>query len=92
MDKNIQKHLFIEGKVQGVGFRSYMAHKAKDLNLTGWVKNLSDGKVEAVLKGSVSNVNEMIKLVKKGPPWARVDSIKVEEENVKEFKDFKIIY
>ncbi|HLR76493.1 MAG TPA: acylphosphatase, partial [Balneolaceae bacterium] len=53
-------HIFIEGKVQGVGFRYFVRTNASDMNLKGWVKNLSDGRVEAVFEGPKAKVMSMV--------------------------------
>ena len=74
MDK-IQKQLRITGRVQGVGFRHYSRQNARELGISGWVKNLKNGEVEALLEGDVKNVDEMTKRLKSGPVAARVDEL-----------------
>jgi len=74
MDK-IQKQLRITGRVQGVGFRHFTRQNARELGISGWVKNLKNGEVEAVLEGDVKNVDEMMKRLKSGPVAARVDEL-----------------
>jgi len=74
MDK-IQKQVRISGRVQGVGFRHFTRQNARDLDISGWVKNLKNGEVEALLEGTVKNVDEMIDRLKSGPVAARVDDI-----------------
>lgn len=71
-------HVLIHGKVQGVNFRWATYEKALQLNLTGWVKNLPERKVEAVFEGEEEPLKEMLEFVKKGPQTARVRT--VEEE------------
>ena len=86
-------HVFITGRVQGVFFRSYTEDKALELGLTGWVRNLSDGRVEAIFEGDEEKIKEMIKWCYKGPPGARVTIVKVEWEDYKgEFNTFSIKY
>jgi acylphosphatase len=93
MKKNIRVHLFISGRVQGVFFRDRMRSYAKKLNVTGWVRNLNDGRVEAILEGEEENVLKVIGWAKKGPLLARVDNVDVrEEEYKKEFNEFEIRY
>ncbi len=56
----IRVHIFVSGKVQGVFFRSSTRDKAKHLGLTGWVRNLEDGRVEAVLEGDKEHIEKMV--------------------------------
>lgn len=70
-------HIIIEGTVQGVGFRQFVKYKAKKLNITGWVKNLPDGRVEALIEGSPENVRKMVDVCKRGPFLAHVKKIDV---------------
>lgn len=86
-------HLVITGRVQGVWFRANTQKKAKALDLTGWVKNLSDGRVEAVFEGEKENVNQIIGWCKKGPSFARVDDIQIQWETpTGDFSTFTITY
>lgn len=73
-------HIFIEGHVQGVGFRHFTKTNARQSNIKGWVKNLSDGRVEAVFEGKEESIKKMIDLVKQGPRASRVDNVEVEWE------------
>lgn len=68
-------HVYIEGRVQGVWFRGWTEKQASKLGLSGWVRNLRDGRVEAVFAGDPDKVEAMLALCKKGPPMARVDNI-----------------
>ncbi len=86
-------HVFISGKVQGVWFRSYTEAEAKKLGVKGWVRNLPDGRVEAVFEGEDSAVDKMVAWCHKGSPYAKVEDVEVIEEPYKgEFADFKIRY
>jgi acylphosphatase len=86
-------HILIEGKVQGVFFRSETQKHAQLNNLTGWVRNLYDGRVEAVLEGEARAVDKMIAWCHKGPPYAVVKKVEVKKENFKdEFNTFSIIF
>ncbi len=76
----IRKHAFFEGKVQGVFFRANTRDTAREKGVKGWVKNLADGRVEAVFEGPEKKVNEVIEWCKNNQPHARVDGVKVEEE------------
>ncbi|SDL62460.1 acylphosphatase [Halarsenatibacter silvermanii] len=72
-------HVFISGRVQGVGFRAFTRRNARRLGVRGWVKNLADGRVEAVLYGEKSDVEELLTRIKTGPSLAEVEDIEVEE-------------
>ncbi len=86
-------HVFISGRVQGVWFRSYTAEEAKKLAIKGWVRNLPDGRVEAIFEGEDSAVEKMIAWCHIGSPYSKVTKVEVIEEPYKgEFKDFKIRY
>ena len=73
------KHLIITGRVQGVGFRNYVAHKAKQFQCTGWVRNRHDGSVEAMIQGTPENVAAMIVRAQRGPPTSAVASVEVND-------------
>ena len=73
----IAKHLTIRGRVQGVGFRHFMNRNAHDLHLTGWVRNRSDGSVEAVVAGPSEAVHTMLERARRGPSHAMVTEFKV---------------
>jgi len=75
----LTKHLLITGRVQGVGFRFYMQRKARELGLTGWVRNCRDGSVEAVIQGTSEAVETMIAWARRGPPSAVVAEVRVSE-------------
>jgi acylphosphatase len=60
------KRLVIAGRVQGVGYRAWMAHKAAELGISGWVRNRLDGSVEALIAGDVAAVEEMSRLCRRG--------------------------
>jgi len=88
--KFIRAHVIISGDVQGIGFRFNTRIKARNLGLTGWVRNLSDGNVEAVFEGEENKVREIIDWCKKGPFLARVDNVKVDFNEYKgEFEGFE---
>jgi len=87
---NVTRHLRIEGRVQGVGFRFYMQHKARELGVTGWVRNRLDGTVEAVVQGLPEAVETMITWARRGPRSAIVGNVHVSESGG-EYKDFATI-
>ncbi|MEM2273131.1 MAG: acylphosphatase, partial [Candidatus Bathyarchaeia archaeon] len=81
------------GRVQGVFFRHETKLKAMQNNVTGWVRNLPDGRVEAVFEGDKEAVEAMIEFCQRGPPGAKVENVEVIWENpTNEFKDFRIRY
>lgn len=87
----VRAHIFISGWVQGVGFRYWTRSSAQKLGLTGWVRNLPDGRVEAVFEGAGEKVEEMIEKCRQGPQWAGDNKIEVEWEKAsEEFSEFEI--
>ncbi len=86
-------HIFVSGLVQGVCYRWFTEEKANKLGLTGWVKNLWDGRVEVVVEGEEEKIKELIKELRKGPRLARVENLEINwEPYTGEFKDFRIRY
>jgi acylphosphatase len=87
----IRTHVIVSGLVQGVNFRYYIKLKAIENNVTGWIRNLIDGRVEAVFEGEKDNVGKMIEFCKKGSPNAYVSNVKVKLGKFKgEFDKFEI--
>jgi acylphosphatase len=88
----IRVRMFVSGRVQGVFFRSETRNRAKELGITGWVRNLEDGRVEAVFEGEKDKIEKIIEWVKRGPILARVEKVEVIFEKYKgEFKAFEKI-
>ncbi len=86
-------HVIISGKVQGVCFRAYTQETAEALKLTGWVRNLPNGSVEAVFEGPEENIAKMIEWCRRGPRFAKVGSVVVKDEPYTgEFGRFSIRY
>ncbi len=86
-------HVYISGRVQGVFFRYTSKELADQLGVTGWIRNLPDGRVEAVIEGDEEKLKEMLEFFHRGPPLAIVKKVDVIEEEYKgEFKDFRIKY
>lgn len=84
-----QAHVFVSGFVQGVGYRQFVKYHAKKLGLAGWVRNLADRRVEAVIQGNEESLKKIIHRCNKGPFFAEVKNVAVEWEDVGEvFKDF----
>ncbi len=85
-------HVFVSGRVQGVGFRDFVKENAQKLKLTGWVRNLSDRRVELVAEGPGAAIDELLKAVAKGPPAAKVEKAEpADEPYTGEFKTFERI-
>jgi acylphosphatase len=81
--------VIVSGRVQGVGFRYYVIEKARSYDVTGYVRNLPDGRVEAVIEGPLSEVQAVGTIVKLGPPFARVvDSEELYGDYTGELKEF----
>jgi len=83
----------ISGRVQGIGYRAFVAHYAKLLGIKGYVRNLPDDRrVEAVLVGDEKAVEKLIWIMKNKHPLAVVESIKIEEyEGEEDFKSFEVL-
>ena len=88
----MKKHIIITGKVQNVGYRYWLYKEAIEKNISGWVRNKISGEVEALVIGNDTDINNLIKLCKKGSPLSKVTKIKV-QNYPKEFlkKSFHII-
>ena len=76
--EKIQARVIFSGRVQGVNFRAFTARVAESLGLEGWVKNLPDGNVEAILEGQKDFVEEAIKRCRTGPSIAEVEDVQTE--------------
>jgi acylphosphatase len=89
----IRAHVIAAGKVQGVFYRAETASQAKRLNVTGWARNLSDGRVEAVFEGEENNVQRLIDFCRHGPPNAYVVNLDMRRQEWKgEFDSFTVRY
>ncbi len=82
-------HIIISGRVQGVWFRGWTAKQAEALQIRGWVRNRTDGTVEAVFAGAQHHIDEMIRRCQSGPPLARVSHIDVEPVDDEGFVGFE---
>jgi acylphosphatase len=78
--KKRRAHVWITGRVQGVFFRAYTRDAAQLIGVTGWVRNLPDGSVEAVFEGEADKVEKMIEWCGEGSPMSRVDRVEVLDE------------
>ena len=92
-NKKSRAHVFITGRVQGVYFRQNTKQVATRHRIAGWVRNLPDGRVEAVFEGEEMDVNEVIEWCHVGPHKAKVLDVRVWfEKYTGEFADFSVNY
>ena len=84
-------HAFVAGQVQGVGFRYYVHRTARQHYLTGWVRNLSDGRVEIMAEGDERELEDFLAKIKRGSRWSTVNDVEIEWLNYeKKFRSFEI--
>jgi len=87
----IRAHVWVKGRVQGVAFRAHAEYYAREIGVTGWVRNVGWDTVEAIAEGEREEVERFIEMMKEGPRAARVDESKVEWEDVTgEFREFGV--
>ncbi len=90
---NSRAHIFVQGYVQGVFFRDHTRRWASSLGLTGWVRNLFDGRVEVLVEGDREKILSLIARLEEGPHFSKVEDVQVNWEEYKgEFDDFKIAW
>lgn len=91
-NKLVCAHVWVKGRVQGVGFRAHVEYRARQIGgLTGWVRNVGDDTVEAIAEGERDKVERFIAMMKEGPRSSRVDDSKVEWETpTGEFREFGV--
>ncbi|MBM3300196.1 MAG: acylphosphatase [Deltaproteobacteria bacterium] len=93
MSDIIRRRVVVSGMVQGVFFRAYARDAARGLGVKGWVRNLPNGNVEAVVEGTPERVQAMVAWFRTGSPMSRVDEVKVHEEpSTGEFTDFEVTF
>jgi acylphosphatase len=92
MSDRTRAHVFVSGTVQGVYYRATTRDTARDRGVDGWVKNLDDGRVEAVFEGDEEAVEGMVEWCHTGSPQARVDDVEVEYESPEGLDGFEIRY
>ncbi|MDD2921196.1 MAG: acylphosphatase [Anaerolineales bacterium] len=84
-------HIWVKGRVQGVGFRAHVEFYAARIGATGWVRNVGYDTVESVAEGTAAQVDQFIEMVKQGPRMSRVDESRIEYENFTgEFSSFGV--
>ena len=76
----VRVHIWVKGRVQGVGFRAHVEYNALQIGVLGWVRNVGSGMVETVAEGLPAQIDQFIAMVKSGPRASRVDEAKVEYE------------
>ncbi|MCD4651999.1 MAG: acylphosphatase [Candidatus Cloacimonetes bacterium] len=85
--------LTVEGLVQGVGYRWFVENAAREMDITGTVKNLMNGNVQVVAQGKPDNLAEFVSILREGPSFAHVTAIETTElENAAIHRDFRIIF
>jgi acylphosphatase len=85
-------HGFISGRVQGVWFRAFVKDQSIKANITGWARNLKDGRVEVMLSGEESDLTLLCNALHKGSPLSRVDEVSITNIEYQPFSDFTIRY
>jgi acylphosphatase len=86
----VRAEVRVEGRVQGVFFRSETRERARSRGLAGWVSNASDGSVEAVFEGARDAVESLVRWCREGPRGARVDDVRVRWEDARGEEGFRI--
>lgn len=88
----VRAHIWVKGRVQGVGFRAHVEYHARQIgSITGWVRNVGWNTVEAIAEGSREHVERLIAMIKEGPRASRVDEAKIEYETITgEFSEFGV--
>jgi acylphosphatase len=84
-------HVWVTGRVQGVGFRAFVEYSAGKIGVCGWVRNVGYETVEAIAEGTQAQIDQFVQMIKRGPRAARVDECRVEVETpAGEFQDFQM--
>lgn len=84
-------HVYVSGEVQGVFYRESTRQEAEDRKLSGWVRNLPDGRVEAVFEGEPEKVDEMVAWCEHGPRHATVESVEATEKEARGESGFEVL-
>ncbi len=92
ISKMKRAHILLSGRVQGVWFRANTREKAEQLDLKGWVRNLSNGRVEIVFEGKKEVIEKAIEWCHHGPSFAKVEKVKIKWEEPEGYEDFKVLY
>ena len=86
----IARHISVSGRVQGVFFRAWTRERAEALGVTGWIRNCPDGHVEAHVEGEDSLVEQMLELLRRGPPAAQGENLRTWDVEPCEFDGFEV--
>ena len=86
----IARHVSVTGRVQGVFFRAWTREQADALGVTGWVRNCPDGRVDIHVEGDDAAVEQMISLLRRGPPAARVENVRLWDVEPCDFDGFEV--
>lgn len=90
-DETVRVHVWVQGRVQAVGFRAYVQQAARQIGVSGWVRNVGYDTVEALAEGTKLQIEEFLRIVKRGPMGARVDESREEWDQAKgEFESFGV--
>ena len=87
----VRKHIYFSGRVQGVGFRFQAGWAAKRFGLTGWVKNLYDGRVEMEAQGEQELIDKLLATLRP-QPYIRIEDVEIRDMPLKEDKGFRMAY
>ncbi len=88
----VRCHLYIGGQVQGVYFRAATRDQARMLGVTGWVRNLPDGRVEVLAEGNKDSVDALVAWCRRGPPGARVEGVDMTQEDyMGQYAEFSVV-
>ena len=86
----IARHVSVTGRVQGVFFRAWMREQAAELGVTGWVRNCPDGRVDSHVEGEQTAVEQIVERLRRGPPAARVEDVRLWDVEVCDFDGFEV--
>ena len=82
------QRVFVSGKVQNIGYRDWVVRKAREFGVTGWIRNLHDGRVEILIAGEGEASDALLEACREGPPLARVDHVVAQADTEKAPKGF----
>jgi len=86
----VARHVSVTGRVQGVFFRAWTREQANELGVTGWVRNCPDGRVDAHVEGDEAAVQQLLERLRRGPPSARVEDVRLWDVEPCDFDDFEV--
>ena len=90
-DEIVRVHVWVQGRVQAVGFRAFIQQNALQIGVTGWVRNVDYDRVEAVAEGTREQLNQFLQMMKRGPIGSRINESREEWEQVTgEFSSFRV--